>query len=158
MKQLKHINNNFFYTSEEKTTKESFNSFALWLSIFAPNVCFNELTWEQKGKLFRRYQVDCAKNGIDYESPKNYGVRGLFDWFSNSTTKRQGKAKGFAFAFFCAFFKKKNIYSKKSWLFTNNRVKYKCGGKRGILFITRFDHSPWIVGTMYRANLSSHIL
>lgn len=39
---------------------------------------FNSLTKHQKEKIFREYQCFCAYMKVNYESPRNYGLRGLF--------------------------------------------------------------------------------
>ena len=59
-----------------KYEREAIYSFRVFL--FLRNSSFEELRSGEKEKLFREYQCFCARNGYAYESPKVYGLRGLF--------------------------------------------------------------------------------
>lgn len=71
------INGKYFYARPERSVKAQ-GSFSVWLSIYANAVDFDSLSIYEKDKLFRKYQIECAKLDLEWESPALYGVRGLF--------------------------------------------------------------------------------
>lgn len=78
MRKLKYFNGKWFYEKIGRKTNGEVLSFSTWLSALAEATELPALTTYNLNRLFCRYQCECARLGIEFESPTMYGLKGLF--------------------------------------------------------------------------------